>query len=187
MTEHPVMPHTGATQVAARLALVLGGECSGKTTLCEALAGHLQAPLAPEYLRMWCEREGRTPDRHEQRQVIAGQLMLTRAALRQARATQARWVLCDGAPLLTAAYSIEYFSDDSLVEMGLRHARRAARIVLLDPGIEWRADGWLRDGPARRRSVHCILVDLLQQAKLAHHTLAGTPAARMRDCLALLR
>jgi nicotinamide riboside kinase len=96
-------------------------------------------------------------------------------------------VLCDGAPLLTAAYSIEYFNDDSLVEMGLRHARRAARIVLLDPEIEWRADGWLRDGPARRRSVHCILVDLLQHAKLAHHTLAGTPAARMRDCLALLR
>jgi nicotinamide riboside kinase len=187
MTGHPIMPHTGAAQVKARLALVLGGECSGKTTLCEALANDLAAPLAPEYLRMWCQRMGRTPARHEQRQVIAGQLMLTRAALRQARATRAGWALSDGAPLLTAAYSIEYFNDDSLVEMGLRHARRAARIVLLDPEIEWQADGRLRDGPASRRSVHCILVDLLRRAKLAHHTLGGTPAARMRDCLALLR
>ena len=88
---------------------------------------------------------------------------------------------------ITLAYSIEYFNDDSLVELGLRHARRAARIVLLDPEIEWRADGRLRDGPARRRSVHGILVDLLERAKLSHHTLAGTSAARMRDCLALLR
>ena len=137
MTEHRFTPHPSAAQATAQLALVLGAECSGKTTLCETLADHLAAPLAPEYLRMWCEREGRTPDRHEQRQVIAGQLSLTRAALRQARAARARWVLSDGAPLLTAAYSIEYFNDDSLVELGLRHARRAARIVLLDPEIEW--------------------------------------------------
>ncbi len=187
MTAHSFMPQSSPVQATVQLALVLGAECSGKTTLCEALADHLAAPLAPEYLRMWCEREGRAPDRHEQRQVIAGQLSLTRAALRQARAARARWVLSDGAPLLTAAYSIEYFNDDSLVELGLRHARPAARIVLLDPEIEWRADGRLRDGPARRRSVHAILVDLLQRAKLSHHTLAGTPAARMRDCLALLR
>ena len=64
---------------------------------------------------------------------------------------------------------------------------RAARIVLLDPEIEWRADGRLRDGPARRRSVHGILVGLLERANLAHYTLAGAPVARMRDCLALLR
>ncbi len=187
MTAYPSIPQPSPAHSTAQLALVLGAECSGKTTLCEALANHLAAPLAQEYLRMWCEREGRTPNRHEQRQVVAGQLILTRAAHRQARAARTRWVLSDGAPLLTAAYSIEYFNDDSLVELGLRHARRAARIVLLDPDIAWRADGRLRDGPARRRSVHGILVDLLQRAELAHHTLAGTPAARMRDCLALLR
>lgn len=179
--------HRGDPQAHAQLALILGAECSGKTTLCEALALQLAAPLAPEYLRVWCEREGRTPERHEQRQVMAGQLMLTRAALSQARARRARWVLSDGAPLLTAAYSIEYFNDDSLVEPGLRHARRAARIMVLDPEIAWQADGKLRDGPARRRSVHRILLELLQEARLAHHLISGATAMRIRDSLALLR
>ena len=181
------MKHTGDQQVHAQLALILGAECSGKTTLCEAIALRLAAPLAPEYLRAWCEREGRSPDRYEQRHVMAGQLVLTRAALRQARANRARWVLSDGSPLLTAAYSIEYFNDDSLVESGLRHAKRAARILLLDPEIAWQADGRLRDGPARRQSVHRILVELMQKARLAHHMISGAPAKRIRDSLALLR
>ena len=181
------MKHTGDQQVHAQLALILGAECSGKTTLCEALSMRLAAPLATEYLRAWCEREGRTPDRHEQRQVMAGQLMLTRAALSEAHTRRARWVLSDGAPLLTAAYSIEYFNDHSLVDSGLRHAKRAARIMLLDPDIAWQADGRLRDGPARRRSVHRILVELLQHARIAHHTISGSPAQRIRDSLALLR
>lgn len=171
----------------ARVVLVLGAECSGKTTLCESLADRLGAPLAPEYLRQWCERSGRTPELSEQRHIAAGQLRLIREACREARAKGASWVLSDGAPLLTAAYSLEYFNDDSLVGAAMRHARRAACIVLLDPDIAWRADGGLRDGPERRSAVHRTLIDLLAVGGLAHHPVGGSPEKRVRDCLALLR
>ena len=169
------------------LITVLGAECSGKTTLCDALGQSLGASVVPEYLRQWCERTGRTPGRDEQRSIAAGQLALTRQALARARARGERWVVCDSAPLLTAAYGIEYFGDDSLVETGLRHARATRLTLLADPDIAWRADGHLRDGPARRASVHRILLDLLQREGIAHHRIAGTPERRLRDCLALLR
>lgn len=170
-----------------RLIVVLGAECSGKTTLCESLGLRLGAPVVPEYLRLWCERSHRTPARHEQRHIAAGQLALTRQAMRRARAVPARWVVSDGSLLLTAAYSIEYFGDYSLVAPGLRHARRTHLTLLTDPAIEWAADQHLRDGPARRDAVHHILMGLLRQAGIAYHPISGSPAARVRDCLALVR
>ena len=170
-----------------QLIAVLGAECSGKTTLCEQLGTQIGAAIVPEYLRQWCEREQRTPARGEQRHIAAGQLALTREALRQARARSTRWVISDGSPLLTAAYSIEYFGDHSLVPLGLRQARRARLTLLADPAIAWQADRHLRDGPQRRDAVHRILLALLSQAGIAYQPLTGSPAARVRDCLALLR
>ena len=170
-----------------RLLVVLGGECSGKTSLCEALARALTAPAVPEYLRQWCEHSGRAPVRTEQRRIAAGQLSLTRQALREARTRRADWVVSDGSTLLTAAYSIEYFDDASLLAAALRHARRAHLTVLLDPEIAWQPDRHLRDGPARRASVHRTLVRLLSEAAIPHTLISGSPDRRLRDCLALVR
>ena len=172
---------------APQLIAVLGAECSGKTTLCETLGTQTGAPIVPEYLRQWCEREQRTPSQGEQRHIAAGQLALTRQALRQARARSARWVISDGSALLTAAYSIEYFGDHSLVPLALRQARRARLTLLADPSIDWQADRHLRDGPQRRDSVHRLLLALLRQAGIPFQHITGSPAARVRDCLALLR
>jgi nicotinamide riboside kinase len=170
-----------------KLVVVLGGECSGKTTLCQALASALEVPWVPEYLRQWCEHTGRTPDQAEQRDIAAGQLALTRRALREARSRSAQWVISDGSVLLTAAYSIEYFDDHSLQAVALRQARRVHLSVLLEPDIAWQADGHLRDGPARRASVHRTVERLLRESALPHVRIGGSPAERVRDCLALLR
>ncbi len=169
------------------LVLVIGGECSGKTTLCEALASALPAQLVPETLRTWCEDRGRTPHPGEQRSIVAGQLLAERAARRLALFRGRRWIVCDGAPLLTAAYSSEYFGDDSLLETGLRHARRANAILLTDPGIAWRSDGFLRDGPEQRAAVHARLLDSLARAGLPHQRIHGNLTQRLQTCLALLR
>jgi len=172
---------------APRLIAVLGAECSGKTTLCEALGTRIGAPIVPEYLRQWCELTQRTPAQAEQRHIAAGQLARMRQALRQARAMSTRWVISDGSPLLTAAYSIEYFGDHSLVPLGLRQARRAHLTLLTDPAIDWQADRHLRDGPARRDAVHRVLLGLLRQADIPYQQVTGSTAVRARDCLALLR
>ena len=57
---------------------VLGAESTGKTELARALAARLQqrgitTTLVGEYLREWCEREGRTPRPDEQAAIAAKQ------------------------------------------------------------------------------------------------------------------
>ena len=44
-----------------QLICLLGAECTGKTTLTQALAAHYGALWVPEYLRVFCDQHGRTP------------------------------------------------------------------------------------------------------------------------------
>jgi nicotinamide riboside kinase len=55
-----------------RLGLV-GGECSGKSTLAAALAAALPALVVDESLRGFVEREARTPAREEQEPLMREQ------------------------------------------------------------------------------------------------------------------
>ena len=82
-----------------RIAL-LGAESTGKSWLAKALAdviqmrGHAVSTI-DEVLREWCEREGRTPQPHEQMGI----------ALAQARAVEQvtqGWVISDTTPIMTA-------------------------------------------------------------------------------------
>ena len=52
--------------MSSHVIALVGAESTGKTTMCQALAGQLQAQghsvgVVPEYLRQWCEARGRTP------------------------------------------------------------------------------------------------------------------------------
>lgn len=91
-----------------RIAL-LGAESTGKSWLAKALAdviqmrGHAVSTI-DEVLREWCEREGRTPQPHEQMGI----------ALAQARAVEQvtqGWVISDTTPIMTAVYSDMLFND----------------------------------------------------------------------------
>ncbi|MGB3676680.1 MAG: AAA family ATPase, partial [Candidatus Nanopelagicales bacterium] len=54
------------TVAAPRVIAVIGGECSGKSTLANALAQDLDAVLAVEELRKFVEEYGRPPLVNEQ-------------------------------------------------------------------------------------------------------------------------
>ena len=61
------LPHPPAGAIVA----LLGAESTGKTSTAWALQARLreaglEAVVVTEYLREFCEREGRTPHRHEQ-------------------------------------------------------------------------------------------------------------------------
>ena len=59
---------------------LLGAECTGKSTLTQALAEALPARPVFEYLREWCLRERRTPRQHEQAGIAAEQQRRIEAA-----------------------------------------------------------------------------------------------------------
>ena len=122
-----------ARGMTARLLCLLGAECTGKTSLAQALAAALPAVWVPEYLRLFCVQHGRTPRAEEQSHIAAEQQAAETAALAQAQAQGLAWVVCDTAPLLTAVYSEYVFGDDSLYPLARAAQQRYAMTLLLQP------------------------------------------------------
>jgi len=164
-----------------KLVALLGAECTGKSTLAEALAARFNAGLVPEYLREWCDTHGRTPLQHEQTHIAAEQ-----AARIEAAARQHALVICDTTPLITALCSQHYFNDDSLLADALAFQRRCDLTLLCAPDLPWQADGIQRDGPAVRERFDARLRKALAQAGLAWSDIQGDWPERLDLALAAL-
>lgn len=164
--------------VQPRLICLIGAECTGKTTLAQALAAQMGGLWVPEYLRTFTAEHGRTPRQCEQEHVLHAQLRQETQTLEVARQQQRSWVFCDTAPLLTAIYSDCVFADASLYpEARALHARYALTL-LLEPDIPWVADGLQRDGAAMRERVHALIVRELAASDLAYSQVSGSAEQR---------
>lgn len=162
----------------SRLVALLGAECTGKSTLAEALAARLGAGLVAEYLREWCAAQGRTPQRHEQAAIAARQ-----AARIEAAARSHDLVVCDTTPLITALCSEHYFGDDSLTAAALDFQRRCNLTLLCAPDLPWEADGFLRDGPVVRERFDARIRAALTAADIPWTDIAGPPTERLAAAL----
>lgn len=143
--------------MSGRIGLI-GGECSGKSTLAFALGVALPACVVPEALREFVDLQGRPPRQDEQGNILTGQRD------REERAAQVcrhPWLVTDPAPLMTAIYSIVYFDDRQLLDAGIEHALHYDLLVWCAPDIPWRPDGDQRDGPDRRRAADEVIRDLI--------------------------
>ena len=158
----------------SRLVALLGAECTGKSTLAEALALHFKAGVVTEYLREWCDAHGRTPLQHEQTHIAAEQ-----AARIEAAALRHDLVFCDTTPLITALCSEHYFGDTSLTAAALAFQRRCDLTLLCAPDLPWQADGIQRDGPAVRAAFDARLRAVLQAAGLAATPIGGDTQDRL--------
>ena len=141
-----------------RLIALLGAECTGKTTLAQALAQRLGVAWVPEYLRGFCDTHGRTPRHEEQAHIVQEQTRGELNALEQARQQGQAWVICDTTPLMTAIYSDFVFGDTALYPFARASQQRYALTVLLTPAIPWVADGIQRDSESARAKVHATLL-----------------------------
>jgi nicotinamide riboside kinase len=174
-------------QVAAvRRIAVVGAECVGKTTLCEALAHRLPGLWVPEYLREFCDRAGRTPRPEEQPDILHTQIEHESRLHQRAAAQGVRWLLCDSAPIVTALYSRMLFDDPSLIEPALQHHRQYWATLLLQPDLPWTPDRFLRDGPAVRNRYHAELTALLRSAGIEVHAIDGDGELRAQRACRLL-
>lgn len=163
----------------SRLVALLGAECTGKSTLAEALAAHFNAGLVKEYLREWCATHGRTPLQHEQADIAAEQAARIDAATRRHDL-----VICDTTPLMTALFSEHYFNDGSLTPGALAFQSRCDLTLLCAPDLPWEADGFLRDGPVVRARFDGRLRATLGAASLAFVDIQGSASRRLADAIA---
>ena len=157
---------------------VLGAESTGKTALAHALAQRLRergvaVTLVGEYLREWCEREGRTP-RPDEQQAIAHE-----QTRRIGAAAASGVVVADTTAVMTAVYSELLFDDSSLYADALAAQQRCAVTLLTALDLPWLADGMQRDGPHVREPVDAMVRSALAGARLSYAVVHGTGGERL--------
>jgi nicotinamide riboside kinase len=163
---------------------IVGAESTGKSTLAKALAVRLtqatgwRCTWVPEYLREWCEREGRTPAVHEQDAIAAEQARQIEAAT-----TGHDIVIADTTPLMTAVYHRQVFGDASMDAAAVDWQRRCALTLLTALDLPWLADGHIRDGEQVREPVDAMLRTALVTAGLPFVVVGGTGNARVEAAL----
>ena len=172
---------------ALRTAIV-GAESTGKSWLTQALAEVLRdrgqtAHTVDEVLRHWCDRAGRTPQRHEQMAIAQQQADAVHTLAQQAPDT---WLLSDTTPLMTAVYSHLLFDDESLYPMALAH--QALYDITLVTGLDlpWVADGLQRDGPQVRGSVDTLVRQALERSGMPYRVVYGQGPQRLNNALLAL-
>jgi nicotinamide riboside kinase len=162
---------------------LIGAECTGKSTLAQALAAHFGGLWVPEHLRRFCDLNGRTPRVDEQAAIMRAQFEQEEQVAAQALQTGAAYVFCDSAPLLTAIYSDYHFADSSLFDCAHTLHVRYALTLLLQPDLPWQPDGLQRDGEVVRAAVHARVQHALQVLRAPHIEIEGMGDARLQAAI----
>jgi nicotinamide riboside kinase len=166
---------------------LLGAESTGKTTLALALREALAAPectvaVVPEYLREFCDREGRTPQRHEQQHIADEQTRRIEAA-----AQDHDLVIADTTALMIAVYSDQVFGDTSLYAAAERAHARCGLTLLTALDLPWQPDGLQRDGAHVREPVDAKVRAALARAGVGWSVVFGRGEVRLGAALACAR
>jgi nicotinamide riboside kinase len=164
---------------------VLGAECTGKTQLVKDLGAALkkrglQVVGVPEYLRQWCDQNGRTPRADEQAHIAQTQAANEDSA---AQANPNAVLIADTTPLATALYSELLFADTSLLNAALDRQRDYDVTLVCDPDLPWVADGFQRDGENRRLEFARLLEARLAQHHLPFERIGGHDEVRTQTAL----
>ena len=182
-------PDTASTTVA-RIGIV-GGECTGKSTIAAMLADRLPGLVASEVLREFVATWGRVPRQDEQRQVMLDQIAREEAiaaAMSGDEAGLPHVVIGDPAPAMTALYSDVYYGDDALLGLALQHARRYDVVLWCRPDLPWVADPGQRDGPEYRalvdERVTGFVRECLEPAGIGVIELTGGATSRLGTAIA---
>ncbi len=168
--------------MTGKVIAIIGAESTGKSTLASALAARigdqtgLRCAVVGEFLREWCDREGRTPRADEQRAIAdEQQRRIDHAAARHAL------VVADTVPLMIAVYSRLLFDDPSLIPMAIAAQRGVAHTLLTALDLPWVADGHQRDGEHVRVPVDSAVRALLAAHGLGWSVVGGQGAARLEQ------
>lgn len=163
-----------------RVAL-LGAESTGKTSLSQyiteaLLAQGQMATYVPEVLRKWCQKYGRTPAFHEQRDIAKQQA-------ERIFSIQEGWVIADTTPLMTAVYSDYVFKDPSLYEEALGLQAQFDLTLVMGLDMAWVPDGLQRDGEHVRQPVDSLIRQAMAKKQLPFKVIYGQDQARLNAAL----
>jgi nicotinamide riboside kinase len=160
---------------AGRIVL-LGGECTGKSTLAEAISERFGFPVAPEAARELVSRWGRGLEESDVEEVANLQLELASAAANPAGG----WSVHDTDLVATAVYAAHYFGGCPywILRRALQDA--AELYVLCSPnGIPFQAEEGQRGTAEDRKEVQCRFDGILRRLRRPVVRVSGPVAERL--------
>jgi NadR type nicotinamide-nucleotide adenylyltransferase len=153
--------------------VVTGSECTGKTTLAQALASRFGAPWVPEFCRGFQDAKGSPLDASDVEPIARGQIAEADVAERLATDL----LFLDTDLVSTVVYARHYYGAcPAWIEESCRE-RRAALYLLCAPDLPWEADGQ-RDRGDRREEVHRLFAEKLGAFDADIRLVAGEGPAR---------
>lgn len=150
LTQHPT---------PIKKVLIIGAECTGKTTLCQDLAQALDTVWVGEYMRTYladkplgyvCQYDDLLP-------IAVGQMRDENAKARLAD----KYLFCDTSLFEIMAYAFWYFGKcpDELIQ-AVKQCHYDWVLLTDETGITWQADG-MRDLPQGRADMRAFFVEKL--------------------------
>ena len=175
------------TAQTLRKIVILGPESSGKTTLCQTLAQHLQCPYAQEYARFYRPANPLIYTESDLLAILHEQQRWTQQAVDSANCQDCPWVIVD-----TEATVLAVWARMSLGYVPERIEQACATqaftdYLLLAPDLPWEPDP-LRSAPALEQRQAIFNQQAMQLSK-HHHTyriIDGSSQERMRNALSAL-
>lgn len=159
--------------------VLIGPECSGKTTLAMQLAERFAAPWVPEAARRFVETDP-TP----LSEATVGPIARLGMALDDAaRAAKPSLLIHDTDLVSTVIYARHYYGScpEWIVAESLQ--RRADLYLLCLPDLPWESDG-VRDRPNARAELLAMFREQLRAMEAAYTVIGGEGSARTAAAIA---
>lgn len=158
--------------------VVLGGESTGKSTLCEALAEAYQTVWVPEYGREVFEAAGGVLEVEHFAQIARGHIDQEERAME--RPGVHRFVFCDTNAMTTAAFSFMMTgrAAPSLLQLADACADRYAHVLVCADETPFEQDGW-RASEQVRQMHHRLLLYELHVRNIPYTVLRGSVRERV--------
>lgn len=159
--------------------VLLGAECTGKSTLAMALAHHFQTRFVPEYMRTYlqnkpaqyiCQYDDLVP-------IACGQIHSENMAYTQA----VRYLFCDTSLILLKVYSEYYFGAcPDFITQTIPKLHYDYILLTDNIGISWQPDEQ-RDLPHGHNIIRQNIIKQLEYYQLPYHTVSGTTQQRLQQ------
>lgn len=162
---------------------IVGGECSGKTTLSRALAADLGCPWYGEYARDWVDANERDVAYEDVSAIYIGEKARLEEGMRQTTAL----VVFDTTLIQTRAYSDFYFGESPSDLVRDEEEELMDLYLVTDPAIPWVPESRQRGEESSRGIVHEMVVAELNRKAAAYVVITGSARERIVTALAAVR
>ena len=168
-----------------RHVVLIGSECTGKTTLAGRLSRHFCTACSAEAVRCHLDRKGSPLTSGDVDAIAHEQIELEDGALGDAERSGCSIVIHDTNLLSTWIYACHYYGDaPDWIDEEIR-LRPYDLYLLMDIDVPWKPDGQ-RDRPDRREEMHKLFVRELRKIQCNFHLISGTPEGRFSKSIELI-